>query len=376
MADKTASYYYREGLKEINKNDAESAKDFFKKSIKEEDNACAEYELAKLFRTDTSHYSWNLSRQHIKKTIKLDPDNAEYHLFYGVLAEDLYHYNWIEFETIDDAVREYKKTIELDSTNAVAADRLLAIESKKFLEFNKSISVGGHKPISSGDLTDDFQEDINISYQTYLKLGKVQTEQYYEKIMPTGKLSYRKYAEELFKTTESACIITVKYDSLNPKSYLTLSSIYEENNQEKKGIPYLKKLIRLYPENKDARLYLGMLYYRTSQMDSAYAEYQKAISLMDSTEKDDFVYNSVKVLLEPYLKNKLNNSGSLFINTEKLVSPPDSGNLAFEIIRDKDKGVSSYHGKFKLRNFYSTSLEISDIVLASVVDRDKKIAGR
>ncbi|MEJ2617488.1 MAG: GWxTD domain-containing protein, partial [Ignavibacteriaceae bacterium] len=371
----------------------------------------------------------------------------------------------------------------------------------------------------------------------------------------------------------------VKYDSLNPKPYLTLSSIYENNNEPGKGIPYLKKLIRLYPENKDAHLYLGLLYYRTSQMDSAYIEYQKAIYLMDKTEKDDFIYNSVKVLLEPYLKNKLNNldesllkqvinlfwkerdplnltpynerllehytrvaysnlrfsvpelnvigwktdrgtvvirygipphvirirdktfsfvdisrngeyiygvpgesqywddtqqfakdllvtqpeeyhpkfegpvfsvpnaayqlkdfkkdnltdlfisygikpsgktegnkeseyahtsgiflfdsyfreiaenknkikslsnmnkieipdSGSLFINTEKLVSPPDSGNLAFEIIRDKDKGVSSYHGKFKLKSFNSFSLEMSDIVLASVVNKDKKIAGR
>ncbi len=74
-----------------------------------------------------------------------------------------------------------------------------------------------------------------------------------------------------------------------------------------KGIPYLKKLIRLYPENKDAHLYLGLLYYRTLQLDSAYYEYKKAIGLMDTQEKEDFTFNSVKVLLEPLLKNKINN---------------------------------------------------------------------
>ncbi len=596
LIDSPAVYYYKEGLKEINKNDAESAKDFLKKSIKEEDNPAAEYELAKIYRADTSHYTWNLSRQHIKKAIKLDPDNPKYHLFYGLLAEDLYNYSWIEFETIDDAVREYKKTLELDSTNSAAANKLAAIESKKFLEFNNSISAGGSQTRG----VEDFQEDINIPYQTYIKLGKVQAKQYYENIMPTGNLSYMQYAKELFKTTESASIIAIKYDSLNPQSYLTLSSIYEDNNEPGKGISYLRKLIRIYPENKDAHLYLGLLYYRTSQLDSAYKEYQKSISLMGKTEKDDFIYNSVKVLLEPQFKDKLNNlnestlkqvinlfwkerdplnltpynerllehytrvaysnlrfsvpklnvigwqtdrgtvvirygippevtrirptvvmrsgvmtnpeteiwkypdktfsfvdisrngeyiygvpgesqywddtqqfakdflvtqpeeyhpkfegpmfsvpnaayqlkdfnndnltdlfisygikqpdkiegntdiqyehtagiflfdsyfreiaenkskieylndnnkieipdSGILFINTEKLASPADSGNLAFEIMRDRDKGVSSYHGKFKLRSFNSSSLNMSDIVLASIVDRDKKIAGR
>ncbi len=141
-----------------------------------------------------------------------------------MLAEDLYHYSWIEFETIDDAIREYKITLELDSTNAVAANKLAAIESKKFLEYNNSISVGGSRARGG----EDFQEDLSVPYLSYIKLGRVQAKQYYENMMPTGNLSYTKFAEELFKATESACIIAVKYDSLNPKPYLTLSSIYED----------------------------------------------------------------------------------------------------------------------------------------------------
>ena len=48
-----------------------------------------------------------------------------------------------------------------------------------------------------------------------------------------------------------------------------------------------------------------MLYYITLQLDSAYYEYKKAIELMNKPEKEDFTFNSVKVLLEPFMKNKL-----------------------------------------------------------------------
>ncbi len=301
--DTLSNYFYKKGITAVNKKDFEAAKDFFNKSIDEEDNAPAEYELAKIYRVDTSHYTWNLSRQHIKNAIKLDPDNPKYHLFYGLLAEDLYHYSWLEFETIDDAIREYKKTLELDSTNITAAKKLLAIESKNFLEFNNSVNVGGD---DDNYWLQHFQKDISVPYQKYIQLGKVQTRQYYENMMPTGNLSYSQFAEESFKTAESASIIATKYDSLNSKPYLTLANIYEDNNEPGKGIPYLQKLARIFPGNMNAHLYLGLLFYRISNMDSAYAEYQKAIALMDSSGRADFVYNSVKVLLEPYLKDKLN----------------------------------------------------------------------
>jgi tetratricopeptide (TPR) repeat protein len=104
--DTLANYYYKQGEAALTKNDYDSAEDLFKKSLDEQESAPAEYGLARVYRADTSHYWWNVSRQRIKKAIELNPDNPEYHLFYGVLAEDLFHYSRLEFDTIEDAIRE------------------------------------------------------------------------------------------------------------------------------------------------------------------------------------------------------------------------------------------------------------------------------
>ncbi len=56
------------------------------------------------------------------------------------------------------------------------------------------------------------------------------------------------------------------------------------------------------------------------------------------------------------------------VNTVSITSEPVDGNLAFEIIRNEDKGVSSNHGTFKVKNFSSDKLLISDLLLASEIE--------
>ncbi len=293
-ADTLTAFYYKEGLTALNKKDYEAAKNLFKKSISEKENAPAEYELAKVYRADTSHWSWNLSRDYIKKAIELDPHNVDYHLYFGLLSEDLSKISFVEFNAEDDAIREYQKTLELDSTNVIAAERLGGIEAKLFLENNNSIQADA-SPNSR----------TVIPFEAYRRLGKVQIQQYYEYINFIGTTGFLEIAEKNFNIAESSFLTAIKYDSLNPKPYLSLASIYEDNRQPAKGITYLQKLIRLLPDNKDAHLYLALLYYRALQPDSAYYEFQRAIALMSEQERQDFVYNSVIVLLKPYLKNKI-----------------------------------------------------------------------
>ncbi len=293
-ADTLAIYYYKQGLSAVNKKDFDSAKDLFKKSLGERENAPAEYELAKVYRADTSQYYWNISREHIKNAIKLDPNNVDYHLYFGLLSEDLSKISFIEFNAEDDAIREYQKTLELDSTNFTAAERLGGIEAKLFLENNNSIQADASP-----------NSNTVIPLEDYIRLGKVQIQQYYEYINHIGTTGFQKVAEKNFKIAESAFLTAIKYDSLNPKPYLSLSSIYEDNGEPLKGIKYLQKLTRFLPGSKDAHLYLALLYYRSSQLDSAYYEYQRAIALMSESERQDFVYNSVIVLLKSYLKDKM-----------------------------------------------------------------------
>ena len=301
--DTLANHYYKQGVDALTRKDYDSAEDLFKKSIDEQESAPAEYELATIYRNGTSHYSWNVSRQHIKEAIKLDPNNPQYHLFYGLLAENLHRKFEVEFETIKDAIRQYKKTIELDSTNIIAWQRLGKIYSDDFLEFHHS----GNMDFYTGaynHLPPMLKRNGLLTNKSYLRLGREESKQLYD-LLAMPVVTFEKTSKEDFKSAENAYLEAIKNIPTNPKNYLALSSLYEDNEMRRKGIDILKKLIEIDPENKDAHLNLGLLYYENSELDSSYLEYKKAISEMSYNEREDFLINSVKILLEPILGNKL-----------------------------------------------------------------------
>ena len=127
------------------------------------------------------------------------------------------------------------------------------------------------------------------------------------------KFSQEKYAEEDFKKAGRLLRRAIECDSLNYDAYLHLGLLYEADGKPEKGIPYLNRLAELSPNDKDAHLYLGLLYYETSHVEEAYREYQKALILMNEEERQDFVYNSVKELLEPVLGKKFKHLSRLQI---------------------------------------------------------------
>ena len=61
----------------------------------------------------------------------------------------------------------------------------------------------------------------------------------------------------------------------------------------------------------------------------------------------------------------------LLVNTLDMSVYQDSGNLAFEIERKADNGVSSNHFEFAPKKFKINSLDISDIILADKIIKDK-----
>ena len=63
------------------------------------------------------------------------------------------------------------------------------------------------------------------------------------------------------------------------------------------------------------------------------------------------------------------------VNSIEMAMQPQAGNLAFEMIRKKDKGVTSYHGKFSVHKFSENELAISDVVLAAKVEVGREING-
>ena len=297
--DSLSNYYYKQGLTAIERGNQDEAKSFFKKSIREEKNAPSEYELAKIYEADTSHSMWNISREHIKKAVKLEPNNITYRLFYAKLSEALSKMSRVEFNAKDDAIEQYEKVLKLDSSNVSASKRLGEIKAKEFFEINRTKTQ--YKSLFIDSASVFIRKFQNRGFRN---LGRVRSKQLYDwKNFFEGDLN--KFAQKDFKYAVKVLNNAIKYDSLNPSPYFLISSILEDNDKPEEGIPYLQKLTKIYPDNKEAHLNLGLLYYRSDQVDSAYFEYKKAIDLMSDSERTDFTYNSVKILLEPYLKDKM-----------------------------------------------------------------------
>lgn len=81
------------------------------------------------------------------------------------------------------------------------------------------------------------------------------------------------------------------------------------------------------------------------------------------------VFESKQTIVNP-IKTESESYNAISMN-----SKPQSGNLAFEIIRKKDNGVAAYHGKFIVRDFNSNELQLSDIVFAKQIETEGKLEG-
>ncbi len=246
--------YYNLGIRALLNKDTLSAEKFFKKSIFEDSNPESLYELAKIYFDYNTVYRRIEARGLLQEAILKKPKNIKYKYLMAKLLNKI---------SDGMAYNIYKEIIEIDSTQAKALYNMGKIKGNDFNEYHDS----------------------------------------YFKASEFASLSYEKYAQEDFKTAKKYLFDAIKYDSLLANAYLQLSFLYEDNGESAKGIPILKKLEELYPQNKEAHLYLGLLYYENNRIDSSFKEYQRALSLMTDSERTDFTYKSVKELLSPVLSD-------------------------------------------------------------------------
>ncbi|MGE5411797.1 MAG: GWxTD domain-containing protein, partial [Clostridiales bacterium] len=245
--------YYESGIELLKQRDYESAEKQFKKSIDLHADAPSMYQLAKILAEQNTIQSRERARELLKKAIWKEPKNTEYRFLLASLIEKF---------SLRMALDEYEKITRIDSTSAVAWYNLGRLKEKDFNEYHNSI----------------FLDNAD-----------------------SPPLSYEQFAMADFKEAETYFIKALRFDSLNLQTYLHLSFLYEDVDSSAKGIPLLKKMVRLYPDNEDAHLYLGLLYYKTSNIALAFREYQAALKLMTYDQEMDFTFKSVKSLLEPVL---------------------------------------------------------------------------
>lgn len=235
--------FHENGLLLLEENKVDEAKDLFKYSAREYSYAPSYFELAKIeYKTNTVK-SRSRARKYLQKAIWKEPENIEYHL---LMAELMSYFNRdMEYDV-------YKEIVEIDPKCVEAIFNLGRIREEEFYEFYKSVRQD--------------ESNIPLSLDGFTVNDFMLAEEYFNK--------------------------AISLDSLRTDSYLHLSYLYWEINRPELGIPLLKKIVLLEPDNKNAFLFLGYLYYKTANFDSCKSAYNKAMDLMSADEREDFQTNT------------------------------------------------------------------------------------
>jgi GWxTD domain-containing protein len=274
--DKEKTDLYKKGISSLADKDTLQAEKYFKESIRKHSDASSYFELAKIYLHRNTFHSRNMAYENLRKAAWGDPNNLEIRYAFANLMRDFARVNSFD---------EYKKILAIDSTQVDAWLHLGELKAQDFSEYNNSVR-------DMGEMYGSLQE----------------------------------YADEDFAESEKYLLQALQYDSLNNKAIMQLCKLYDNAGTPIKSIPLLKRLVENNKGIKEVHELLGLFYYKTSKMKEAFSEYQTAIQLMQNEEREDFLFNSAKLLLENSFEEVFENysDGELkeFINVYWKITDP------------------------------------------------------
>ncbi|MCX6149543.1 MAG: carboxypeptidase-like regulatory domain-containing protein [Ignavibacteriales bacterium] len=227
-------------------------------------------------------------RESLKDSVLKNPTDINLRLLYATSLKGC---------CLTSAVNEYLEIIKIDSSCSEAWFNLGKIRAEEYSDLKRSI-----KKIQLDD-------EIGLALKLEDLVSQIIPREKMEiEIVPLSEftiLNFRELSKEKFDEAEVSLKKAVQYDSLKVENYLELCFLYEDAGVYKKGIEVLENLLKIYPDIKDGHLYLGLLKYKTRDVKAAHKEYNKALELMSEEERNDFIINSVKKLVEPIFEGKI-----------------------------------------------------------------------
>ncbi len=141
------------------------------------------------------------------------------------------------------------------------------------------------------------------------------------------------------------------------------------------NVPYAVAQFKNLDNDDDSNTQLYVNYALDISKDYEYLErynvkHQSGLFLFDSSNKqigqqvEQFTYLGKEKVL------RFSPAEKYWINTMTAEAKPDSLLLAFEVIRKMDGGVSTNHFKMLVKDYDKKNLELSDVVLASAVEKN------
>ncbi len=403
--------------------DFHSAKNYLTKAIKYDSlNREAYLHLSFLFEDDAKPEN---GIPILAKLIKLNPSDEEAHLYLGLL--------YYETSKIDSSFKEYQKALALmddsvreDFTYNSVKELLKPIFGDKY----KEISETGFKEIINyfWKITDplfitNYNERLLEHYSRVAyanlryslpdkKIPGWKTDRGEIVLLygePIKRIRFRPHINAGGRTEVDMKTDVWYYKNFTlgfTDQFYTNNFVYSEPEPGNRFIPqfagetpmlvnYLKKAqYQLYTPKYDGPTFevpFVISQFRNEKFNYTDVYLSYGLNASDSLKKGnkyfykhewglfffDSVYNPIVEkkgnIAELNSDRKINIKGGkdLLINTLDMSVYPDSGNLAFEIQRDDDHGVSSNHFEFAPRKFKINNLDISDVILADKIIKGK-----
>lgn len=305
LPDSLKTEEYQKGLQALSNKDTAAAKTFFKQSIKKHNDAPSNYEYAKLLSVVKSHWDLTSAIEHSRRAVQLDKKNIPHRLLLAQIREDLFYASFLNVEERKAAKIEYERILEIDSMCAEAHHNLGRLLQEDFLNFNRSqikyessgyVNQLERMRRESSSLSAAIKAEMRreVAHADFLNsIGDYSTNQMDEDV------------QETFAESEKHLLNAIKISPADEKSYLLLTQMYIDNNMPAKSVPYLLDLQKVNRNNKNVSMYLGLVYYFMRENEKASKEFQKAMMKLSPEELDEFKYETVKVLLEPKLGERI-----------------------------------------------------------------------
>lgn len=290
--DETSNSLVTKGLSALAVNDTAKAIEFFNESIKTNKNESAYFQLALIYFDRTNEKNYLLVDEYLYEAIDLNPSNYKTWYLKGRVREWLFEYDGIRYVFSKlNAINAYKKTIELNPNHFDAHFRLGMIFKREFDEFNISALK--------------FHTDTEIydsPFDQYQQAAFKQKQQFDNETNSTT-LKYDTFSKNIFKESEKYLAKAVELMPFDYEASKNLALLFQEAGQPEISKEYL---IAISDSLGSPDLYqlLGLLYYENDENDNAIISFENAMESMDEESRNDFKFNSVKLLIENEIKDK------------------------------------------------------------------------
>jgi len=305
--NKDAVELYKKALEHYNRGEIEKAIEALEKSIKLDSKfSDARIKLAEIYLNQESVIGRAKAEMELKKALNEDPENVEYQINLGKI--------YLKKGFIYEAERYFESLAEKYPNNAEVLSNLGNIYAMEYERYKNSYGTPLRRPVWYINLytaddnspsfygTAGFYDDNLWSYVSKYGVDKgygipidIKKLVEYRVLSDTIWTNFSKWAEEDYRNALSSFDKVIQIEPQHHDAHFQLSILAYDNNDLDSFIDHQRKIIENNPNDKNARLFLGLGLHEINENEEAFEEFELAEGLMDEDER--MVFESLDYIL-------------------------------------------------------------------------------